>query len=129
MIVKKSKGLAGIDIIIAIIAVSIFSTLIFSLMYNNLVENVKLKKETLAMIYMTEIFENIAIADYDDITEQNITRLVPWDITNNYNVNIVISNKFEGIDEDVLKKIQVTLNYTVNNKTYSYSMERIKAKE
>lgn len=129
MIVRRSKGIVGIDIIIAIIAVSIFSTLIFSLMYNNLVENVKLKKETLAMIYMTEIFENIAIADYDDITEQRIIRFVPGDVKNNYNVNIVISNEFEEIGEDVLKKIQVTLSYTINNKTYSYSMERIKAKE
>ena len=40
-------------------AVMIFSSLIFAMIFNNAVENVKLKKETMAMIYITEIFETI----------------------------------------------------------------------
>lgn len=128
---KKESGLAGIDIIIAIIAVTIFSTLIISLMYSNVVENIKLKKETLAMIYITEIFENIGIETYDNITQENINNLVPSEVNDLYQVEMTITNQLEDVNnnEDIIKKVQVTLTYVIDNKTYTCTMERMKIKE
>jgi len=143
MKIKNDKGLAGVDMIIAIIAVMIFSTLIVSMMYSNVMENVKLKKETLAMIYMTEIFENVGIENYSNLsvgTYENITvnthdgyieGLIPEDLPEGYEVDMVITNELEGVtnNEDILKKVQLTLTYKVGDKFFSSSMERMKIKE
>ena len=89
---RGDRGLATVDMIIAIIAIMIFSSLIVSMMYSNVMENVKLKKETLAMIYMTEIFENVgrenysnlSVGTYEDITvntyDEYIEGLIPEDL-------------------------------------------------
>lgn len=143
MKIKKNSGVAGVDIIIAIIAVTIFSTLIISMMYSNVMENVKLKKETLAMIYITEIFENVGIENYNNLPignyenikvnnyHENIEKLVSEDISNDYKVDIVITNELEDVEnnEDIMKKVVVTLTYNINDKNYICSMERMKIKE
>ena len=145
MKLKKDKGLAGVDIVIAVIALMIFSTLILSLIYNNVAENVKLKKETLAMIYITEIFENVGIESYenlengtyenigenDDIDNTYIKDLIPEDAKREYRVDLTITNELENVEntEDIIKKIVVTLTYEVNDKNYTCSMERMKIKE
>ena len=128
---KKNNGLAGIDIIIAIIAVTIFSTLIISMMYYNVSENVKLKNETLAMIYITEIFENIAIEDYENVTQDNINNFIPEEAIKLFQVDMTVTNNLENVtnNEDILKKVEVKLTYVVGNKTYTCSMERMKIKE
>jgi len=131
MKIRNNKGLAGVDIIIAIISVMIFSILIISIMYSNVMENVKLKKETLAMIYITEAFENIGIETYDNITEENINNLVPEEARNNYNIEMTVTNEFDDVtnNEYIMKKITLKLSYEIANKTYSCSMERMKIKE
>lgn len=143
MKIRDNKGLAGVDMIIAIIAVMIFSTLIVSMMYSNVMENVKLKKETLAMIYITEIFENVGIENYDNLSvgsyedivantyDDYIEGLIPEDLLEGYEVDVVIKNELEGVttNEDILKKVQLTLTYEVGDKIFSSSMERMKIKE
>ena len=131
MKIKKENGIAGVDMIIAIIALTIFSALIISLIYNNVIENVKLKQEALAMIYITEIFENIGIANYEEITEENINTLVPEQIRNSFKVIMNVTTDFEDVEnnEGIMKKIEVELSYDITNKTYSYSMQRMKIKE
>lgn len=140
---KKNNGLTGVDIIIAIIAIMVFSTLILSMIYSNVMENVKLKKETLAMIYITEIFENVGIEEYsklpignyENITVNNynvdIEKLIPEDFPEDYKVDIGITNFSEvGNDkEDIIKKVKLKLTYEVGNKIFSSSMERMKIKE
>ena len=142
---KKDKGIAGVDIVIAVVALMLFSTLILSLIYNNVAENVKLKKETLAMIYITEIFENVGIESYEnlengtyenigennDIDNINIKNLIPEDAKKQYRVDLLITDELEDVEttEDIIKKIVVTLTYGINNKNYTCSMERMKIKE
>ena len=128
---RKDTGLAGTDMVIAIIAIIIFSTLILSLIVNNSIENMKVAKETMAMIYITEIFENIGIADYNTVSEENIDNFVPQEVLKNYKVDVTINNKFDEIEEqqDIIKKISVTLTYNIGNKTYTSSMERLKIRE
>ena len=103
----------------------------------------KLKKDSLAMIYITEIFENIGIesysnlenGDYEDIGNNdyntNIENLIPQEALEIYKVDLVITDQLEDVEnnENIIKKIVVTLTYNVNNKNYTYSMERMKIKE
>lgn len=131
MKVKKDNGFVGIDMVIAIIALMIFSTLIITMIYNNVVANVKLKKDTLAMIYITEIFENIAIADYDTVTQANKDAFIPLGAFDDFSVDVNITSNLDGVTsgEDIIKKITAELTYEVDGKNYSCSMERMKVKE
>lgn len=143
MKIKKEKGLAEVDLVIAVIAILAFSTIIVFLMSNNVIENVKLKKDTLAMIYMTQIFENVGIESYQNLENgtyldirnndynTNIKNLIPQDLEEGYVVDIIITNQLENVEnnEDIIKKIKVKLTYSINNKEYTCSMERMKIKE
>lgn len=125
---KRDKGIAGIDMIISITAITIFSAFILSLMVNNSMENLKIARETMAMIYITEVFEKVGIADYDAVLEENKDDFIPQEALENYKVEMKVEN-IENQEQDILKKVSVTLTYEITNKTYSYSMERLKSKE
>jgi len=136
MKIKKNNGLTGIDMILAIMAIIIFSALIFSLMYNNALENLKIKKETLATIYLTETLEKVGIATYDQITQEYIDEgnLIPNDMPATYKMEIqVITDDLSILDEqkenNIIKKVVATITYKVGNKDYKLSMERMKVKE
>ena len=137
MKLRNNKGLVAMDMVLSILAILIFSVIIISMMYNNFLENTKIKKQALAIIYLTETLENVGIAEYDDITQDNINNgnidLIPKDIEDsNYKIKIeVITNDLdleENQTEEIVKKIRATISYDLGNKTYQHSMERIKSK-
>ena len=131
MIIKKQKGLVGADIIIAVITIMIFSTLILTMIYNNTLENVKLKKEALAMIYVTEIFENVGIEKYENVTAEKIKSSLSDNVKKNFDVGVSVTNISDSISgvEDIIKKVELTLTYEIDGKKYNCSMERMKVKE
>ena len=112
-----------------IIAIIIFSTIIISLMYNNALQNKKIKKEALAIIYITETFENVGIASFDDITSDNISNFVPIEVGRYYTVSTDVTELDQNEYEKIIKKVSISLSYKVGNKTYDVTMERLKAKE
>ena len=136
MEIRKNNGLAGMDMILAIMAIMIFSTLIFSLMYNNALENLKIKKEALSTIYLTETLEKVGIATFDEITQEYIDggNLFPTDMPTTYKMEIQLITedldiKDEQKEKNIIKKIVATVTYRVGNKDYKLSMERMKVKE
>ena len=134
MNIKKENAIAGVDMVIAIAAIIIFSSLILSLITYNVIENIKIAKETIAIIYITEIFEIIGMEEYDNITDaDSVKNLIPEVITNNYSVEVEVKNKDDieelSPKEDIIKKIKVILKYEVGKNSYECSMERLKVKE
>ena len=136
MKLKNNKGYVAIDMAVAIIGIIVFSGLIISLMYSNFLENAKTKKETIAVIYLTELMENIGIATYEKVTQENIENLKPKDLTKEPDkdineVNIQIGHPVDEKEEPVefIKTITAQISYTVGNKTYSNTLQRIKIKE
>ena len=136
---KKNNGFVGLDMVIAILAIITFSTFLISLMYNNFLENLKLKKEALATIYLTEALENVGIINFDVLTQENIDNgainVVPSEIENyNYTMKIdVLTDDLSLSDAQkqtgIVKKVKATISYTAGNKKYQYIMERAKIKE
>lgn len=133
MRINSNKGFVGVDMVLAILAIIIFSAIIVSMMYNNFLENSKINRQALAIIYLTETLENVGIAAYDDVTQENINNFIPSDIGEyNYEMKVevttddlVLSNDQQ---EDIIKKVKATISYKIGNKNYEHSMERIKAK-
>ena len=115
----------------AIIAFMIFTPLIFGLIFNNAVENAKLEKEAMAMIYITDIFEKIGEKSYEYVTEtQILAKLVSTEVRNKYHVEVNVQDIFKNSNnyEDIVKRITITLSYQVNGEIYSVTMKRIKGK-
>ena len=141
MKVKKENALVGIDMVITVVVVIIFSVIILTLITNNAMENVKTTKDTMAMIYITEIFEKIAIKPYDDVVYNNLNSdyteiteensLVSQEIIDKFKTEIAVITEFEELknSEEICKKIKVKLTYEVADKKYERVMERLKIKE
>lgn len=134
MKVRKKEGFVAIDMAVAVMAVILFSTLILSLIYYNALENAKIKKDALAIVYLTEIMENVGVADYTDVTQDNANQFIPSDLTTNqYRAEVTITtnnlNLSSTQNEDIIKKVSATVYYKLLNKEYQYTMERIKIKE
>lgn len=129
---KNNKGFTGADIVIAIVAIIIFTSTILALMYNVKFENLKIRAKLLADIYLTETLENIGIASYDDVSQENIDNLIP-EMPDVFSSKIEISkiNEEENTDktEDIIKKVTVKVLYKIGNKTYEESAQRLKVKE
>lgn len=127
---KNRKGLTAVDICIAVIAIIIFSSVILSLMYNVKLENLKIKAKLQANIHLTEIAENIGIADYDDVTTENLN-LLPTEMTDAYTAKIEVSklSDEDASKEDIIKKVKIIVSYKIGNKTYEETIERLKLKE
>ena len=133
MRINSNKGFVGVDMVLAILAIIIFSAIIVSMMYNNFLENSKINRQALAIIYLTETLENVGIAAYDDVTQENINNFIPSDIGEyNYEMKVEVTNDDLVLSseqqDDIIKKIKATISYKLGNKTYEHSMERIKAK-
>lgn len=132
MKLKEEKALAGIDMVLAIMVIIIFSALILTLITNNALENLKTAKESETIIYLTEILENIGIEKYDNITEENIiNNLIPEEVKVKYQVEVNVQEEFSEIsDKDkIIKKIDIKLIYEIADKKYECYMERLKVKE
>lgn len=129
---KSEKGLTGIDIALTIIIVVLFTSIIFSLMYNVKQQNLKQTYKLASNIYLTETLENIGIEDYDDIVAANYNEnsdLKP-EMPNILSEKIEVESISENSDrEDIIKKVTVTISYKIGNKTYEESAQRLKIKD
>ncbi len=124
---KNEKGIITTDVVLSIIVIMMFSVLFISLMYNNAVENIRLKAHGIAVADLTETFENIGAADYEDVTNENIYSFVPENIeTHGIAIDMEVTTVGE---EDILKKVSAVASYKISNKIYEVSMERMKIKE
>lgn len=127
---KDNKGFTQTDIVISIIAVMLFTTIILSVMINVKNSNAKLKAKSIANIYMTEILENIGIAQYEDITEENKSKFIP-EMTKAFEtqINVTKVSDEDSKKEDEIKKVEVKITYKIGNKTYEENAKRLKVKE
>lgn len=129
---KNNKGLTGTDIVISIVAIIIFSSIILALLANVKVENLKVKSKLIANIYLIEILENIGIATYEEVSEDNINNLIPK-YNDAFNAKLEISSIYKDDDkenrEDIIKEVTAKVTYKLGNKTYEEVAKRIKVKE
>lgn len=120
--------------VVAILAIITFSGLIFSLMSSNLLENLKVRSQAMATIYLTETLENIGIASFESVTQDNSDMFIPEEAKDSkYVINLQIKESNELFNEDstkenIIKKVIATVSYKVGNKDYQCTMQRIKAK-
>ena len=121
---KTKHGFTGIDILLAIVVIILFTTVIASLMYNIKYENLKIKNKLISNIYLIESLENLGIASYDSITSDNLS-VFPEDMPNSLQKSIEVTETHK----DIIKKVKVTISYNIEDRTYENIVERLKIKD
>lgn len=66
--IKKENGFAGSDALIAVLIIVLFTGIIATIIYNIYLSNASIKRMGTSTKYITNIFENIDKAYYDDVT-------------------------------------------------------------
>lgn len=66
--IKKENGFAGSDALIAVLIIVLFTGIIATIIYNIYLSNASIKRMGTSTKYITNIFENMDKAYYDDVT-------------------------------------------------------------
>lgn len=137
MKIKEEKGITGIDIATGIIIIIISSTAILALYYQIYIHMVSIKIHETAIVYITDIFEQIDLADYDSVdTESEIKdSIIKNQIQEPYTYEIAVDKYIESSEnttqnKDIIEKITIKISYQINDKeNRTFEMSKIKIKE
>ena len=138
MNLEKENGVTGVDIAISIAIIMIFVSVIASLFYNVSSESTNLKRRAQATEYAIQEIENLKAKTMDDIANNELSYEIPEtnpeEIAPGYNKSVKIEDYKElkgddGIEENIIKKITVTVSYKVNGKSESITLEAMVTKE
>ena len=133
--ITTESGITGIDLVIAIIIMSIFIGIITTLMTNIYKQSLEIQSSSYAMAYATVILEKIDKKSFEEVQEPNFIEKLKksGEITmpDDYKITLSITNP-DNVTQDVasvIKKATVTVSYKVNNKEKSMSISKLKVKE
>ena len=125
----KNKGLTGIDITISIIILALLTGVILTLFARVYINALEIRKSSNAMTYATIILEKIDEEPFEQIDNNFIEYIKPKinfsEYMENYNIQLNVSN----IDERLLKRVDLTINYFVGNIPRTIKISKIKVKE
>jgi type II secretory pathway pseudopilin PulG len=140
MKIKENKGFTQVDIIIALIILTIFTSTIAALFLNLSNEYKKAERKSEAANIAVTVIERVKQLDYAKI-DKNLTNLSSLNnlLSNNdkisiedgYTVSIAVLNykdysENKGKDiEDLVKKITVKVTYTVGNNQQEVKLETL----
>ena len=125
---KSSKGITGIDISVAVIVIVIFTGMIASLMYSNYKTAIEIQKSAQADAYATIILEKVDEKPYEDITDNFISDIIKDEIDIDY-TNYQLLMSVEEVEENLIKKVNLTLKYDFEGKTKQLVITKLKIKE
>jgi len=133
--IKNEKGAVNVDISTGIIVFIIGSVAVLGLYLTIYKSMARIKIDEMIISYITEICENIDLKNYEDVnTKQKIDSLIAEvNIPEGYNISCdsieessIIANNDKS---DVVKKINLKVEYKLNNETRDYIVSKIKVKE
>lgn len=137
---KNENGFTGVDIAMAVLIITVFMTVIGSMYINLYVSNAKILREEKAIGYATAILEKVDEKYYDEVNDNNFAVVNQADgkksvcdvvMEKGYNpqVQIVVYQPNGDNEQDFVKTIQVTIQYTIGKKTEQVNLQTIKTKE
>lgn len=133
-IIKTNKGFSSADIVTSVIILMIFTGLVASLFYNYYISNSKIARNSVACLCIIDTIENIQKMEYKDITNETIALKIQELYNNNiipkqYKVtaNVEKYNETVGNEskEDIIKILNINVEYSLNNKIQNLSIKNI----
>ncbi len=125
--IASNKGFTMTDVVIALIIFTIFTGTIGSFMYASYKMNLQTKMSGSAVNYAMEILEDIDKIAYEEVTNGMESKYIQkYAIPSGFRLSIQVSNYKE---EDIIKKVKVTVSYELAKNTQDIVIERMKIKE
>lgn len=126
-LLKSNKGVTGIDIVVAVIIIVVFTGIVSTLMYNSYLIGLEILKSANASAYATIILEKVDEKAFEDVTDNFVDTLI-----SNNELELDSSYTVEFVKQDVneiIKKVDLNINYTVGNSNKTLSISKLKIKE
>ena len=145
---RKQDGVLVSDAIISILIILLFAGVITTLIYNIVLESIKVKTESQKIAIFTDIFEYVEKTEYLSLTAENICGYINSNafgidnvsaVTDEANISTLTTaykvvvklekyNQTEGNTNkyDLIKKVNVTIENTLSGQTYSTEMSTIR---
>lgn len=122
------NGVTGIDLVISILVIVIFTSVVSNLMLLNYKNLIEIKKSSEMDAYATIIMEKVDEKAYEEIDDDFVTKLISNDeikISEDYNVNFETSE----YDSKLIKKVTTTIIYETNENERKAVFTKLKIKE
>lgn len=132
---KREEGVTIIDLVIAIIIMSVFVGVITTLMTGIYKQSLEVQISSNAMSYATIILEKIDEKSFEEVQNPNFVEnlIASGEVTipKEYTIKLNVENPDNVSEEvsDVIKKATVTVNYKIRNEEKSISISKLKVKE
>lgn len=124
---KRNKGITGIDIVIAVMIIIIFTGLISTFMYNLYRINLETLKNANANAYATIILEKVDEKAFEEVTDDFVDKLIH---NNELKIDSAYTVEFsQKTENDLIKKVDLKIKYTVENSNKSIEISKLKIKE
>ena len=128
MKLRSNKGITGIDLAIAIIALATFTGLIITLMSNIHRNSIDIQKNANAMAYATIVLEKVDEKAFEEINADFVNTLKDSgevEISSDYIINF----STEVLEENLIKKVGVKVSYDINGEQRTITINKLKIKE
>ena len=126
--IKGNNGITGIDLVVAIIIITIFIGLLTSLMVGLYKQATDIQKSANAMSYATQILEKVDEKTFEEVKDlnfvENLKNSGEITIPEGYTVTDVASEVNE-----VMQKVKVRIDYKILNEEKSMFLVKLKIKE
>ena len=132
---KREEGVTIIDLVIAIIIMSVFVGVITTLITGIYKQSLEVQISSNAMSYATIILEKIDEKSFEEVQNPNFVENLKASgevtIPEEYTIKLNVENPDNVSEEvsDVIKKATVTVNYKIRNEEKSISISKLKVKE
>lgn len=129
---KSNKGVSTVDVVTAVIILSLFVGIIGNLYYQIAKNNAMIRSNTIAVYYAIKIAEDIDKMSYENV-ENNLNENINknYGLPENFDakINIENYNKDDSSKQDIIKKVNITINYTFLKEERNYKIDKLKIKE
>ena len=136
---KSEKGVTGIDLASGLIIFVISSVIVINLYYQIYINSISTKIHEVIVGCVTEIFEKVDLEDYDKVTDDNLKKWITESKLDEYfnyekNGSFVDHSITKYTDKvtdakDLVKQINITVEYEVGGNRVKFPMNKLKIKE
>ncbi len=129
---KANSGVTATDTIVAIIILSLFVGIIGNLFYEIAKNSNMVRYNTIAVYYAIKIAEDIDKMAYEAVTNNlNSNLTTEYQLPSGFTGQVEVENYNENdtTKQDIIKKVKITINYTVLEEERNYQIEKLKIKE
>lgn len=133
--IKGNNGITGIDLVVAIIIITIFIGLLTSLMVGLYKQATDIQKSANAMSYATQILEKVDEKTFEEVKDlnfvENLKNSGEITIPEGYTVTYEVSDLPDVASEvnEVMQKVKVRIDYKILNEEKSMFLVKLKIKE